>query len=196
MTVHSVDTFNEACIRYGYKPGRNLALTRLFFPRTKQYWPGGDKSGHHKVYPKFKLAGLNGILRRAFLLTSPNSHPPTTKLNNATVPMRLRGAQTARARTTTEYEQTSSTLPKIVEAASQVTKSLESVEGVRQLLRYTNDDAEVEATTIYTVGKEGFDGFLCHHILEVQVDLYADSARIVFEQNQTTQAAAYLHHVG
>jgi hypothetical protein len=37
----------------------------------------------------------------------------------------------------------------------------ESVEGVRQLLRYTNDDAEVEATTIYTVGKEGFDGFLC-----------------------------------
>ncbi|KAJ7921370.1 O-methyltransferase [Mycena leptocephala] len=34
------------------------------------------------------------------------------------------------------------------------------VEGVRKLLRYIKDDAEVEATTIHTVGEKGFDGFL------------------------------------
>ncbi|KAK7007587.1 O-methyltransferase-domain-containing protein [Favolaschia claudopus] len=34
------------------------------------------------------------------------------------------------------------------------------VEGVRGLLRYIKDDAEVEATTIHTVGEKGFDGFL------------------------------------
>ncbi|KAJ6545435.1 O-methyltransferase [Mycena capillaripes] len=35
-----------------------------------------------------------------------------------------------------------------------------SQEGVRELLRYIKDDAEVEATTIHTVGEKGFDGFL------------------------------------
>ncbi|KAK7007569.1 O-methyltransferase [Favolaschia claudopus] len=35
-----------------------------------------------------------------------------------------------------------------------------SVEGTRELLRYIKDDAEVEGTTIHTVGEKGFDGFL------------------------------------
>ncbi|KAJ7349647.1 O-methyltransferase family 3 protein [Mycena albidolilacea] len=34
------------------------------------------------------------------------------------------------------------------------------IEGVRALLHYIKDDAEVEATTIHTVGEKGFDGFL------------------------------------
>ncbi|KAJ6545427.1 O-methyltransferase family 3 protein [Mycena capillaripes] len=34
------------------------------------------------------------------------------------------------------------------------------LEGIRELLRYIKDDAEVEATTIHTVGEKGFDGFL------------------------------------
>ncbi|KAJ7495103.1 O-methyltransferase-domain-containing protein [Mycena latifolia] len=35
-----------------------------------------------------------------------------------------------------------------------------SLEGVRELLRYIKDGPQVEATTIHTVGENGFDGFL------------------------------------
>lgn len=34
------------------------------------------------------------------------------------------------------------------------------VEGVRKLLRALQEDKEVDATTISTVGDKGFDGFL------------------------------------
>lgn len=36
----------------------------------------------------------------------------------------------------------------------------DSVEGVRNLLKYIKGDPEVEATTIATVGEKGYDGFL------------------------------------
>jgi hypothetical protein len=35
-----------------------------------------------------------------------------------------------------------------------------SVEGTRRLLKYIQDDPEIEATTISTVGEKGWDGFL------------------------------------
>jgi predicted O-methyltransferase YrrM len=36
----------------------------------------------------------------------------------------------------------------------------ESIEGVRELLRYIQSNDAVEATTIATVGSKGYDGFL------------------------------------
>lgn len=35
-----------------------------------------------------------------------------------------------------------------------------SIEGVRKLLQYIQNDSTVEATTISTVGEKGYDGFL------------------------------------
>jgi hypothetical protein len=33
------------------------------------------------------------------------------------------------------------------------------VEGVRDLLEYLKEDADIDATTIATVGEKGYDGF-------------------------------------
>jgi len=36
----------------------------------------------------------------------------------------------------------------------------DEIEGIRKLLRYIEDDGDLEATTIATVGEKGYDGFL------------------------------------
>lgn len=40
------------------------------------------------------------------------------------------------------------------------TQSDPSVDGVRRLLQYIQNDSTVEATTMGTVGEKGYDGFL------------------------------------
>jgi hypothetical protein len=43
-------------------------------------------------------------------------------------------------------------------AQTEVTDN-ENVNGVRALLEYLKEDADLDATTIHTVGEKGFDGF-------------------------------------